>query len=153
MKTTPKLILAIAQNAHGGIVDVDGTKIEIVPILVGTDGIGRPAHPVYNEVKEAYCDINRNRPEDWRDRRNLSFRASEAVDRDTAIDIFRYAIRGYNEFEPQLLTHLPKKAKITIAREYSVCIYVDGKVSKKIASKLKCNECDYNGKETRIWWD
>lgn len=112
-------------------------------------------HPVYNEVMEAYYDCHSGaRWDTCNKRRNLSFRASQPVDRAMAIDILSDALhRGYNEFEPSLLEQLPEDSKIILAREGSVCIYVEGEIPADIVPKLKCDECDYDGKETRIWWD
>jgi hypothetical protein len=67
MSSTPtvvKLIQAIVQNPYHTIVDIDGTKFEIVPIQIGSDGIGRPVQSTYEGVKEAYCDANNSEPKD-----------------------------------------------------------------------------------------
>lgn len=90
--------------------------------------------------------------------RNLDFRASASVSRDEAIAILKEAItNGYNEFVPELLEKLPPDARVTIAREGSVCVYVNGTLPPDSAyqDSLKADEMDYNAArhETRIWWD
>ena len=108
-------------------------------------------------LKENYTDA------DWQEaqkHRNLNFRASKAVSRDRAIKILQYAIpRGYNEFNADLLKLLPKDAKIFIAREGSVCIYVNKVISESLASEMMADENDEvpygekGGSEWRMWWD
>lgn len=86
-------------------------------------------------------------------RRNLNWRASAPVTRDEAIAIMQETCPSYNEFKPSLLRKLPADAMVTLAREGSVCIYVD-KVSPATAGSLKADE--FGGKQgglCRIWWD
>lgn len=90
--------------------------------------------------------------------RNLDFRASASVSRDEAIAILKEAItNGCNEFEPELLEKLPPDARVTIAREGSVCVYVNGTIptDSDYRDSLKADELDYYPakNETRIWWD
>jgi len=114
-------------------------------------------HPIYKEVEEAYYDCaHDDDPLEIRlKRRNLSFRASQAVDRDTSFAILENLVPGYNNFCPELLLHLPEGCEIFIAREGSVCLYVKGKLPKKLWRKLDSDEWDYSDQsdETRIWWD
>lgn len=103
---------------------------------------------VQAEVDKAYSDC-------WKpgafNERNLHFRASEAVTRDEAVKIMRHAVPGgYNAFTADLLWHLPEGCNVTLAREYSVCIYVDRLVS---AAGMDADECDFEDGMTRIWWD
>jgi hypothetical protein len=89
-------------------------------------------------------------------KRNLNFRAENAVSVKEAVEIMGVAVpNGYNVFEAALLTQLPENSLITLARENSVCIYVNGKLSEDYKEKLACDEFDYdeNKDETRIWWD
>ena len=71
-----------------------------------------------------------------------------------AMDIMKKALGGgYNEFRPELIDKLPADAKIQIAREGSVCLYVKttGKLSK---ASLKADELDNIGNGVyRVWWD
>ena len=121
------------------------------------------------EVGEAYADcewLRRNwtqeREREALSKRNLSFRASQAVSRDKTIALFKDHVPGYNAFEPSLLETLPEDSEITIAREGSVCIYIKGNLEEQmgfsvpdIRDKLSCDEINYKKStdETRIWWD
>ena len=110
---------------------------------------------ILGEVLAAYrdCDILAPRSVAMNER-NLHFLASSPVPRDEAIAIMRTAIgRNYNNFHADLLKLLPANAKVTLAREYSVCVYVGGKIRKN--PRLEYSEFDYDPKSgmTRIWWD
>ncbi len=110
---------------------------------------------ILDEVREAYADCWLP----WKEgskRRNLNFRASQPVSRDEAREILQEAIpRGYNAFQASLLLQLPGEARITIAREGSVCIYVQGQLPETLQRPLLADEWNYNSRrdETRIWWD
>jgi hypothetical protein len=108
---------------------------------------------IKNEVIEAYCDCNVNLPwEETSKRRNLNFRASEAVSRDEAVNIAARAIPGgYNAFEAVKLKLLPSNVKVQFAREGSVCLYVTPALEEIPA--MEADEWDSKGNETRIWWD
>jgi hypothetical protein len=161
-------------------------------------------HPIFDEVLKAYADCgpvdeqfergegdtslsDEARFEALVDEamthRNLSFRASQAVDPKTAQAIMEKACPGYNAFRPKFLGLLPDDCQVTLAREGSVCIYVrPGKSKIPTRSKLKADEysvlkedtfaigyhkgdpsragcdhgsTDYGGYkgEIRIWWD
>lgn len=108
---------------------------------------------VDDEVKMAYADCHMGW-EKGSKLRNLDFRASNPVSVEEAISIMTKWVPGYNGFYPQLLKYLPKNAKVTIAREGSVCIYVTGaKVTQKIATKMDADEFDSQGQSYRLWWD
>ena len=105
----------------------------------------------YDEVLLAYSDCHER---EGYGERNLNFKATQKVSRDTAVDIMTIAVpHGYNEFKASHLQKLPGNAVITIAREYSVCIYVEGQV--KRVPGMKADEWSYDPatNETRIWWD
>ncbi len=114
-------------------------------------------HPIYKEVAEAYFDcLHLKAPwEQVQERRNLSFRASQTVDRDTAIAIIEAIVPGYNGFDVEQLANLPEERMVTIAREGSVCLYVKGKLTPSKWYRLGCSEVDYDKQtdETRLWWD
>ena len=81
---------------------------------------------VEEEVMAAYSDCNQESYEYGSGERNLHFRASEQVSVEEAQRIMEKAIPGgYNAFKADLLDHLPTECKVEIAREYSVCIYVE----------------------------
>jgi len=158
-------------------------------------------HPIFAEVAKAYDDCG---PLDGRfhrgegdttlsdeDRfealadlsmevRNLGFRASKPVTPKIAAAIMKQLVDGYNEFSWRQLLLLPSDCKVTLAREGSVCIYVQpGKTKLPTRGKLKASEYDllkrtvydsdpmhsgtyskhrptpYGGfeGEVRIWWD
>ena len=113
------------------------------------------ATAIARAVRKAYADCV-GEPNDPKamSTRNLNFRASQDVSRDEAIAIMSEAVPdGYNEFHAQLLALLPEDARITIAREGSVCIYVKG--DDLVDENLLFDEIHYDpqSNETRIWWD
>jgi hypothetical protein len=103
------------------------------------------------EVERAYCDARIP----WgqaKDRRQLMFKASMPVAKGEAIRIMRAMVPGgYNGFDADLLAMLPPQSRVTLAREYSVCVYVTPPV-KPIAA-MKASEWDTKDGVTRIWWD
>ena len=105
---------------------------------------------IQNEVMEAYCDC-RLPWEEAVNRRNLNFRASGPISVLDAVRIMRKAVPNYNAFNPDLLTYLPTGARVTIARENSVCLYVTP-VLREIV-EMDADEWHNEGNETRIWWD
>lgn len=108
---------------------------------------------ILSEVSRAYADCPCKPDVNAMDIRNLEFRASARVTRDEAISIFNEAgVTSYNNFTPSLLKKLPEGAGVTIAREGSVCIYVDKRIASGSAA-LKADEMTYCDRETRIWWD
>lgn len=107
---------------------------------------------IKQEVMTAYCDC-RLPFEQAASRRNLNFRASQAVTRDQAIEILTDAKVIYNDFRPELLKKFPVDCRIVIAREMSVAIYVQGGGRLPSASAVHADERDQVGNETRYWWD
>lgn len=71
-----------------------------------------------------------------------------------AMDIMKQALpSGYNEFRPEIIDKLPADAKIQIAREGSVCLYVTTS-SKPSRVSLKADELhEVQPGVYRIWWD
>lgn len=104
------------------------------------------------EALEAYADAHPVEQSNANARRNLNWRASAAVSPAEAISIMEETCPSYNEFTPELLKQLPSDAKVTLAREGSVCIYVD-KVGDATVGNLKADEFDNDGANVRIWWD
>lgn len=71
-----------------------------------------------------------------------------------AMNIMKQALPGgYNDFKAELIGKLPSDAKIQLAREGSVCLYV--KTNTKISkASLKADELDeIEPGLYRIWWD
>ena len=102
---------------------------------------------ILKEVRNAYGDLNDLKV------RNLNFQASEFVSRDEAFAILDEVVKSYNEFRPSLINYFHKDHKIKIAREGSVCLYVQGK---DLPSQRELMADEYDTMEdgsTRIWWD
>ena len=127
-----------------------------------TAELSTTAEAVLAEVKEVYFDCWNNLP--WatmEKRRRLNFLASHSVTRDEAVEIMAQAVpNGYNEFQPngQTLAKFPDDSQITLAREGSVCVYVQGKLPAN--KKYQNDEHTYYPPipgtprgETRLWWD
>jgi hypothetical protein len=136
-------------------------------------------HPLYNEVREAYADCamledavqeaecfsiahGQEGVQDaeiielerrFMERRNLRYRASQAVDKQTAKALLEKAVPGYNKFTPNKLDHLPDNCEVTIAREGSVCLYVKGNNLPINDLALIADECGFKNDELRLWWD
>lgn len=112
---------------------------------------------IRREALEAYADAHPSDQPNAMTRRKLAWRASAPVSRDEAIAIMQETCPSYNEFAPSLLKKLPADAKVTLAREGSVCVYVD-KTGTATARTLKADEFTHDDNlpvyaETRIWWD
>jgi hypothetical protein len=114
-------------------------------------------------VLRAYADCHGNNDsfvEPMRDR-NLNFCHALAISKTAAVKIMKKAIPdGYNEFDAELLDQLPRESRIRIAREGSVCVYVETPNGSQINQEgLKADEFDLyqtnsDGTQThRIWWD
>jgi len=121
---------------------------------------------VSNEVSEAYADAwDYKDASQWGDvakRRNLDFLASRWLSRDDAKWVLQQWVKGYNEFHPDLLDHLPASAEVRIAREGSVALYVARPFGSKMrlpsAAKMAADEkhedIDLLGTRcVRYWWD
>jgi hypothetical protein len=131
-----------------------------------------PAAEARNQAKYetliAYCDsdgeydYSRDRSKTGQ-QRNLNFRSSVTVSPHEAATIMEKALApggGYNDFTPQLLRLLPPQARVRLARESSVCVYVESKSNgvAELHRKMKADEFDlwesHNGTYVyRIWWD
>lgn len=107
---------------------------------------------VLREALEAYADAHPKEQPNAMARRNLNWRASASVTRDEAISIMEETCPSYNEFKPSLLRKLPADAMVTLAREGSVCIYVD-KVTTATQENMKADEWHPGKTGLRIWWD
>ena len=100
------------------------------------------------KMKEVYCDIEPIR--------ELWFRSTLPLSPAEAESIMKSALApwgDYNEFIPDLLRLLPADSRIILAREYSVCVYVEGEVAPIPAMKYDEWRYDPETNETRIWWD
>jgi hypothetical protein len=118
---------------------------------------------VRKEVVRAYADCNCDHKSYAAGLkiRNLHFRASAWVTPAEAAAIMTEALgggkdAGYNAFSPSLLLNIPERSKVWIARESSVCMYVEAdEVITQWVQKMKADEADRLEKtgEWRLWWD
>lgn len=119
---------------------------------------------VKKETINAYSDCNGLSKES----RQLDFLASRPVTVKEAEEIMSLAVEGgYNFFKPELISILPQDSKIWLAREGSVCLYLDVPVDEQAQKDLSCDEYDQITKDVlkyqpnmsdmigmyRIWWD
>lgn len=121
---------------------------------------------VSREVAEAYADCWDFYPDrssweqEWSkvaDRRSLDFLATKWLPRDEAKWVMQQWVKSYNDFHPDLLDRLPRKALVRIARQGSVSLYVRGSSRLPGAAKMAA---DYKrpaillGVEcVHYWWD
>jgi len=115
---------------------------------------------VRGEVIRAYADCNHKSYEAGMKIRDLNFRASAWVSPEEAAEIMTAALgggkdRNYNGFTPALLLNIPKRSKVWIAREASVCVYVEAdEVVTQWVHKMQADEADMQeNREWRLWWD
>ena len=106
---------------------------------------------VMKEVRQAYADCWMGW-EKAKNIRNLHFRASSSVSRNDAIEILESCVGGYNNFCPSLLKKFPENACIVIAREGSVCLYVNASRYPSAAC-VNADEKDEDSSYVRYWWD
>jgi len=119
---------------------------------------------VKKETINAYSDCNSLSKES----RQLDFLASRSVTVKEAEEIMSLAVEGgYNAFKPELISILPQDSKIWLAREGSVCLYLDMPIDEQTQIDLQCDEYDQVTKDAlryqpnmgdmigmyRIWWD
>lgn len=112
---------------------------------------------VIYSILQAYsdcCDIDGER--------DLGFKASMALDAETASSVLAVAVPdGYNAFDSSVFAEVVEafpKATFTIAREGSVCVYVNlGTrvwLSRGVQPFLKVDELSVETDGTlRLWWD
>lgn len=114
------------------------------------------------EVMEAYADMCFASEAGFV--RNLDFKASLAIPAVEFVRIMMTVVPGYNEFYgaftcSEMVGMFPETARYRIAREGSVCIYVEnhGKDPTHldvIRDHLQADECDLQEDGSiRFWWD
>ena len=110
------------------------------------------------EIKNAYADCWMTNSVRAHKTRKLDFRASSSVSRDEAFAIMKEVLRGhgYNAFNHSLIMNFPEDAKIFIAREGSVCLYIQANFPTSM-ERVLADEMDtvtIDGVEwERYWWD
>lgn len=85
---------------------------------------------------------------------NIEWKNTAMFSKKDAMNIMKQALPdGYNDFKAELIDKLPADAKIQIAREGSVCLYV--KTTTKLSkASLKADELhQVEPGLYRIWWD
>ena len=112
------------------------------------------AQRAVEEISRAYADCYRNDPYAMQER-NLHFRCSVELSPPEVYEVMTRFVPGYNEFTPELVLNLPGDAAVTVAREYSVCLYVRTAADLSTqADELKADELDQSEPGVwRIWWD
>lgn len=108
-------------------------------------------------IIQAYFDINCSESvpmEEAMRKRDLNFRDSNLLDRETAKEMMAKALGGgnYNNFTPSIFDLFPANAQFQLAREGSVALYVKGGKLPS-ARKVCADEKDKFGEFTRYWWD
>ena len=85
---------------------------------------------------------------------NTMWKNTAMFSKKDAMNIMKQALPGgYNEFKAELIDKLPADAKIQIAREGSVCLYVKT-TTKPSKAALKADEISKEEDGTfRVWWD
>jgi hypothetical protein len=114
---------------------------------------------VAEKVIAAYSDVS----EDVDASRNLDYFETTPVTGQQLIEIMSKVVPSYNDFDgsksiKQVVNAFGSDADYHIARESSVCIYVDLKKENhwlKEVLKIKADELSYDGKRKmfRVWWD
>jgi len=102
---------------------------------------------VRREVKKAYGEKGR-----------MIFRASMGLNPLDVFTIMTEVVPKYNNFDAHCLLRLPIGCSVTIAREYSVCLYVSvprhAEITRAMAKKMLVSEFTITlGGEARLWWD
>lgn len=127
-------------------------KKPVAPKLSAFDLVRAQARKAYTDCwsKMAWPKVEKIRDLDWC--------AKVAVSRDEAVKIMAACVGpGYNEFQGDLLAKLPADARVFLAREGSVAVYVEGRLpdEEKLQADLKADEFQYEAgtDRTRIWWD
>lgn len=119
-----------------------------------------PFVDVLQEALSAYADCNASH---YRER-NLTFKASEYVSVEEAIEIFEEALRPggeYNHFTPALLLGLKAlfdEPAVRVERVNSVAITVSGQTKGFVTPDLieramDADQVDIDDDSTWIWWD
>lgn len=115
---------------------------------------------VKEETRLAYADCHMKNEREGYKLRNLDFKASRRLSVQEAYEIFKTYVKGYNEFEPELILVIPEGYQVLIAREGSVCVYVYGdnlNLLNRLQKQLHCDELhvyEEDGEQVcRIWWD
>lgn len=93
--------------------------------------------------------------------RNLHFCSPVTVGLADARRLLNRYVPGYNRFEPKRLKTLPSACRVRVAREGSVCLYVETTEvldAVQTTRDLRCNEFDLcqvlgSVRTYRLWWD
>ena len=112
-------------------------------------------------LSAAYSDCHRHHANSYVPERNLNFCAPVTVSLSQARRLMARYVSSYNEFMPKLLLALPPTCRVRLARESSVCIYVETDAvldETKTPLEMRCDEFElcqvWEGVRTyRLWWD
>ena len=112
-------------------------------------------------LSAAYSDCHRHHTGSYVPERNLNFCCPITVSLSQARRLMARYVSSYNEFLPKLLLALPATCRVRLARESSVCIYVETDAvldETKTRHETRCDEfnlCQVLGevRTYRLWWD
>ena len=115
---------------------------------------------IIDEIKLTYAD-NQDDGKSFNDTkgiRRLEWRADELVQGDMIETALKATGAGYNDFEPisvsKTILNTDPQAKVFVAREGSVCLYIITQWPTDMIRALNASEGDLQGDGTvRIWWD
>ena len=113
------------------------------------------------DLAAAYSDCDKHHSNSYIHERNLNFCSPVTVSLAEARRLLARYVSSYNEFAPKLLLVLPKTCRVRLARESSVCLYVETKEvlnEAKIRHDTRCDEFDLyqvlgRVRTYRLWWD
>ena len=114
-----------------------------------------------SDLAAAYSDCHKHHRGSYIPERNLNFCCPVTVDLAEAQRLLHRYVPGYNEFDPKLLKGLPTACRVRLAREGSVCLYVETTAvldKVQIRQDLQCDEFDLyqvfgEVRTYRLWWD
>lgn len=124
------------------------------PLSLAVQREKRRMKEAIQSIMDAYSDCDNGSKAE----RELDFECDFAFTPAEAERIMRKAIPGgYNEFNAEVLQHiLNRKAKVFIARESSVAIYIVGtELTGREIHAMAPDEFSYDEHEltNRLWWD
>ena len=123
-----------------------------------------PTVAYYISVKllaAAYSDCHEHHANGYIPQRNLDFCCPVTIGLVEATRLLRRYVPGYNSFNPALLKLLPPRCRVRLAREGSVCLYVETRApldAKTLRQRMGCDAFDLyqqlgQTRVYRLWWN
>jgi len=113
-----------------------------------------------DEIKITYADCQNDGLsfQQTKHIRRLDWKASEYAEGDMIRKALNAIGEGYNAFEPNevsdIILKVDSDAKVYVAREGSVCLYIKTSKSTEMIEALDADECDLQQDGLiRAWWD